>query len=177
MKGRHSRTVRWTRTTTSSARPEPAPPVGPVKPTAPLTKADFPAVGTQVSQKQLRHIDGRPEYRGGGHLASRQDAQKMLDAYHDGSAKILGSTPANFPVVRVPNVTGGASFNPGERIRLRRYGVAHHRQGQERSVPKLLRPRQSAGLRRSFRALAELNVGRLRRRGGDRWTPFARLER
>jgi hypothetical protein len=62
-----------------------------------------------VSQKQLRHIAGRPELaaRGGGeHLNSVDDAQAVLDAYHSGSATILGKTSQGFPVVRVDNITG-----------------------------------------------------------------------
>ncbi|MEJ6405104.1 two-partner secretion domain-containing protein [Yoonia sp. 2307UL14-13] len=71
-----------------------------------LTTADFPQVRTTVSQKQNRHIDGRPEYRGGGTLSSQADAQRVLDAYHSGDAVILGQTSQGFPVVRFNGVTG-----------------------------------------------------------------------
>lgn len=71
-----------------------------------LTSADFAQVGTQVSQKQLRHITGRNEYRGGGHIDSVQNAQKVLDAYHSGTANVLGKSHQGFPVVRVNEVTG-----------------------------------------------------------------------
>lgn len=71
-----------------------------------LTVADFPQVRTTVSQKQNRHIAGRPEYRGGGILSSQADAQRVLDAYHNGDAVILGQTSQGFPVVRFNGVTG-----------------------------------------------------------------------
>ena len=74
--------------------------------TTQLTVADFPQVRTTVSQKQNRHIEGRPEYRGGGILSSQADAQRVLDAYHSGDAVILGRTSQGFPVVRLDGVTG-----------------------------------------------------------------------
>lgn len=46
-----------------------------------------------ISQKQRRHIAGRPELEareGGGFLHSIDDAQKVLDAYRIGQVKILG---------------------------------------------------------------------------------------
>jgi RHS repeat-associated protein len=83
-----------------------------------LTSADFPAIARHISQKQLRHIAERPELaaRGGGSfLNSMSDAQAVLDAYHAGTAKILGKSSQGFPVVRVEGVTGtnvnvGAGF-------------------------------------------------------------------
>lgn len=59
----------------------------------------------QVSQKQLRHIGGRVEYRGRGYLDSLGDAQGVLDAYHGETATILGRT-CGFPVVRLEGITG-----------------------------------------------------------------------
>ena len=73
-----------------------------------LTTTDFPEVAVQVSQKQFRHIAGRPEHaaRGGGYLNSIDDAQAVLDAYRSGSATILGRHPQGFPVIRVEGITG-----------------------------------------------------------------------
>ncbi|MCG2583851.1 RHS repeat domain-containing protein [Massilia sp. TS11] len=71
-----------------------------------LSASDFPAVGSKISQKQLRHIGGRNEYRGGGYLDSVESAQKVLNAYHSGSATILGKSQAGFPIVRYEGVTG-----------------------------------------------------------------------
>ena len=71
-----------------------------------LTAQDFPNVGTQVSQKQLRHVEGRPEYRGGGYLRSTADAQSVLDGYHSGNATIIGTSQGGFPIVRMDGVTG-----------------------------------------------------------------------
>jgi hypothetical protein len=71
-----------------------------------LTSADFPKIGPVISQKQNRHIQGRQEFRGGGTLSSRADAQKVLDAYHNGTAEILGSNNQGFPIVRFDGVTG-----------------------------------------------------------------------
>lgn len=50
----------------------------------PLSPRDFPTISNRISQKQLRHVKGRPEHaqRGGGYLESMEDAQKVLDAYH-----------------------------------------------------------------------------------------------
>jgi hypothetical protein len=39
-------------------------------------------------------------------MESREDAQKVLDAFHSGEAEIIGRHPQGFPVVRVPSVTG-----------------------------------------------------------------------
>lgn len=52
-------------------------------------------MAVKISQKQLRHIAGRPELEargGGGFLNSVDDAQKVLDAYRIGQVKILGKT-------------------------------------------------------------------------------------
>ena len=73
---------------------------------APKTVKDFPGVGTKTSQKQLRHINGRPEYRGGGYFDNAADAQSVLDAFHSGDATIIGTTSQGFPVVRYGGVTG-----------------------------------------------------------------------
>src|SRR5690606_16799425 len=64
-----------------------------------LTRVDFPAIAPEVSQKQLRHIAGRAEHaaRGGSYLNSMEDAQAVLDAYHSGSATILGKSSQGFP--------------------------------------------------------------------------------
>lgn len=63
----------------------------------------------KISQKQLRHIAGRPELEargGGGFLNSVDDAQKVLDAYRIGQVKILGKSAQGFPVVKFEGVTG-----------------------------------------------------------------------
>jgi hypothetical protein len=99
-----------------TAKPAPPPNLAATAPQ--LTVADFQLVANQVSQKQLRHIAGRAEHvaRGGGsYLANLGDAQKMLDAYHSGTATILGKSPGGFPIVRFEGVTGinvnvGAGF-------------------------------------------------------------------
>lgn len=82
-----------------------------------LTKEDFPEIATEISQKQMRHIAGRPELAargGGGYLDSIADAQAVLDAYHSGTARILGKTSHGFPVVKVKSVTGtNVNFGTG----------------------------------------------------------------
>ncbi len=73
------------------------------------TAADFPAVASQISQKQLRHIAGRAELAergGGGYMNSVADAQAVLDAYRNGSANIVGTTSQGFPIVQVEGVVG-----------------------------------------------------------------------
>ena len=71
-----------------------------------LTKTDFPPIATATSQKQNRHIVGRPEYRGGGYLGSADDAQRVLNEYHNGTTTIIGQTANGFPVVRSSTVRG-----------------------------------------------------------------------
>ncbi len=76
---------------------------------------DFPNIKTKISQKQLRHVKGRPEYSGGGYFDNAFDAQAVLDAFHSGAATIIGKTKQGFPVVRYDDVTGtnvneGAGF-------------------------------------------------------------------
>jgi hypothetical protein len=66
-------------------------------------------VASKISQKQFRHLAGRPELaaRGsGGYMNSMADAQTVLDAYRNGSATVLGQHPQGFPIVRVDSVTG-----------------------------------------------------------------------
>ncbi|NHZ45044.1 RHS repeat-associated core domain-containing protein [Massilia aquatica] len=78
----------------------------PTEGSAVLSAADFPGVARKISQKQLRHVVGRKEYEGGGLMNSVPDAQKVLDAFHDGTAVILGKNPHGFPVIRYDGITG-----------------------------------------------------------------------
>ncbi len=73
-----------------------------------LTKNDFPDVGIKISNKQLRHVTDDLQWQKdqGGHLASMQHAQDVLDAYHSGEAGIIGKSRQGFPVVRLDRVTG-----------------------------------------------------------------------
>ena len=83
-----------------------------------LSKADFPGIGTKVSQKQMRHIAGCPELKArnkGGYLNSISDAQAVLDAFHSGRAKILGKNAQGFPIVKVDGVVG-TNVNIGAKI-------------------------------------------------------------
>ncbi len=77
-----------------------------VTPASKYTIKNFSEVASRVSQKQMRHILGRKEYRGGGYLDSLEDAQTVLDAYRSGSTKILGKSSQGFPIVRYNLVTG-----------------------------------------------------------------------
>jgi YD repeat-containing protein len=84
-----------------------------------LTKGDFPDVATEISeQRQFRHVAGTKQLaarNGGGYLDSVADAQKVLDAFHSGSAKILGRSSQGFPIVRVKGVVG-TNVNKGAGI-------------------------------------------------------------
>ena len=82
---------------------------GEVAAKATLSPKDFPEVATKVSQKQFRHVEGRPELEargGGGYVSSVADAQKVLDAYHGGQTTVLGRNAQGFPVVKFEGVTG-----------------------------------------------------------------------
>lgn len=60
-------------------------------------------------QKQQRHIKNTAEWikRGkGGYLLKEQDAQKVLDAFHSGEAKVLGTTSQGHIVVEYKGITG-----------------------------------------------------------------------
>jgi hypothetical protein len=75
----------------------------------------FASIGSQVSQKQYRHIKGRPEWisRGRpGYFDTLADAQEVLDAAHSGRATILGTTGQGNIVVEYAGVTG-YNNNPG----------------------------------------------------------------
>jgi RHS repeat-associated protein len=63
-------------------------------------------VNSTISQKQLRHVRGTPQYRGGGVMDSIDDAQAVLSAFRNGDAVILGYNRQGFPVVRYEGVTG-----------------------------------------------------------------------
>jgi hypothetical protein len=72
-------------------------------------------IARKISQKQLRHVHGRPEWeaRGqGSYLKSSDDAQAVLDAVHNGNARILGTTKQGHLVVEFKDVTG-FNNNPG----------------------------------------------------------------
>jgi hypothetical protein len=71
------------------------------------TTIDRASVGTAISaQRQGRHLAGAAQYNGGGYFNSLDDAQSVLDAFHSGSAQVLGTTRSGNIVVRVPGVTG-----------------------------------------------------------------------
>lgn len=71
------------------------------------TTIDRASVGTAISaQRQGRHLAGASQYNGGGYFNSLDDAQGVLDAFHSGSAQVLGTTRSGNIVVRVPGVTG-----------------------------------------------------------------------
>ena len=77
-------------------------------------KVDFPEIKTTVSrQKQNRHVAGSTHP--GGQMASRQDAQKVLDAYHSGNATIIGRHAQGHPIVKFEGVTG-TNINKGANI-------------------------------------------------------------
>lgn len=60
-------------------------------------------------QKQKRHIKGTEEWKKGGkggYFNSEQDAQKVLDAYDNGSAKLLGTTSEGHTVVEFKGANG-----------------------------------------------------------------------
>ena len=67
---------------------------------------DFAEVGHKISQKQMRHIRGRKEYRGGGYLDSLEDAQTVLDNFHSDAATIIGKSKQGFPIIKVEGVSG-----------------------------------------------------------------------
>jgi hypothetical protein len=73
---------------------------------------DRTAVNKSISlQRQGRHVLGARQYGGGSYLNSADDAQRVLDDFHNGAAEILG-VKGNDIVVRAPNVTG-INVNPG----------------------------------------------------------------
>lgn len=68
---------------------------------------DRAAVGTTISpQRQGRHVLGAPQYGDGGFFRDQSDAQKVLDAFHNGSAKVLDVTKTGQIKVKYPAVTG-----------------------------------------------------------------------
>ncbi len=79
---------------------------------------DRASVSTRISaQRQSRHVQGTPQYgsgQGGGYLHSADDAQRVLDAFHRGTADIVSvSTRGGHVKVRVPEVTG-VNVNPAK---------------------------------------------------------------
>jgi hypothetical protein len=66
---------------------------------------DRSLISTTISpQKQARHLADTAVR--GGYLDSIDDAQAVLDAFHDGSAQVLGISREGHIVVRVPSVNG-----------------------------------------------------------------------
>lgn len=73
---------------------------------------DRAAIPTSVSaQKQAEHVRGSSTYKGGGYFDSADEAQEVLNAFHDGRAQILGGKGQDI-VVRFDGVTG-TNVNPG----------------------------------------------------------------
>jgi hypothetical protein len=65
------------------------------------------ALSERISrQRQLRHIEGSPLYRAGGYFDDPADAQRVLDAVHEGSAEVFGITRGRDLLVRFDEVTG-----------------------------------------------------------------------
>jgi hypothetical protein len=62
-------------------------------------------------QRQGRHVLDARQYGGGSYFNSAGDAQRVVDEFHNGTAKVLGFK-GNDIVVRKPNVTG-VNVNPG----------------------------------------------------------------
>ncbi|MFJ5288967.1 polymorphic toxin-type HINT domain-containing protein [Streptomyces sp. NPDC088348] len=68
---------------------------------------ELPQVKSSISsQKQGRHIIGGRGYKGGGYFNSEGDAQAVLDAYHSGTAQVMGITKTGNIQIRVPSVVG-----------------------------------------------------------------------
>lgn len=76
------------------------------KPPVAVSVIDPSTINTRISyQSQGRHVQGAREYEGKSYFKSRADAQEVLDAFHNGTAEVLGMKGNNV-VVRVPGVTG-----------------------------------------------------------------------
>ncbi len=71
-----------------------------------VTFPEIKDLSSKISNKQLRHIQSRNEYRGGGTMATKADAQKVLDAIINKTAEYLGTTKSGNHVFRVKGVTG-----------------------------------------------------------------------
>ncbi|MCP2337527.1 RHS repeat-associated core domain-containing protein [Actinomadura rupiterrae] len=75
--------------------------------TAVLVHNEECVIGRDISrQKQGRHLQGDRLYNGGGYFVDIDDAQSVLDAYHQGTATVLGTTRTGNTVVRYDGVTG-----------------------------------------------------------------------
>lgn len=77
-----------------------------------LVHNSTPCISTKLSQKQYRHVEGRPEFGGGSYLKSFNDGEQVLDAYHAGRTTVLGTTKEGHTVIRYDGVTG-YNNNPG----------------------------------------------------------------
>ena len=65
------------------------------------------ALSDRISdQRQLRHIAGSASYENGGYFDDLADAQRVLDAIHDGTAEVLAITRGNELLVRYSEVAG-----------------------------------------------------------------------
>lgn len=81
----------------------------------PLAVIDVDPTGyaeTVAAQRQGRHVLGAREYTAyKSYFLSADDAQAVLDAFHDGTAEVLGVKPNGDLVVRLESVTG-YNMNP-----------------------------------------------------------------
>ena len=65
------------------------------------------SIWPQMSRRMRFSCDaGDPLFGGGGYFNSLGDAQAVLDAFHDGSASVLGVSRNGHIVVEVPSITG-----------------------------------------------------------------------
>lgn len=74
---------------------------------APPIHVDRTEYATSVAQTQGRHVLGSPTHKDDkSYFLQARDAQHVLDAFHDGSAEVLGFKSNGDIVVRVESVTG-----------------------------------------------------------------------
>ena len=71
------------------------------------TPKDYSPVVPKISrQKQYEHIKDHSKYKHGGYFDKLEDAQKVLDEYLSGAAKIIEENSQKQPVVKCYSITG-----------------------------------------------------------------------
>ena len=72
--------------------------------------------GNTIAQSQRKHIKGDSQHKHGSYFNNTQEAQEVLDAFHDNKATIVGYNKQNQPIVKYNGVSGTYSTTNKDRV-------------------------------------------------------------
>lgn len=72
--------------------------------------------GNTIAQSQRKHIKGDSQHKHGSYFNNTQEAQEVLDAFHNNKATIVGYNKQNQPIVKYNGVSGTYSTTNKDRV-------------------------------------------------------------